>query len=312
MQGSISTNLSTKLLPLLISPDDRSELVLQGDSLISQDSGKTYAVVDGIPLLYPETVDREHLAEELELAKQMKRSPSSSTDTFSLLEQWPQWKARLWEQIQAIVDREQTAKTIVYIGAGYDKQGDKFEQQGHTFVSFDLIYEMLKEHADEGKGSLFVAGDMNALPFKESVFDYIILIDVIHHECEDLQPILTSLHRILKPGGSLLLADVNAWGLFQWHKSLLLPRPLYRSLRSTYHRLIQSSHKPADYEFPTSPKQVKQELTAIGFQEIVFYPQSTFYPEVAPMWQKFYSWLSQWKRISTYHNYHYFLSAKKI
>jgi SAM-dependent methyltransferase len=152
---------------------------------------------------------------------------------------------------------------------------------------------------------------MNALPFKESVFDYIILIDVIHHECEDLQPILNSLYRILKPNGSLLLADVNAWGLFQWHKSLLLPKPIYRLLRATYHNLIRSTHQPADYEFPTSPQQVQQVLNNIGFQQITFYPQPIFYPEVAPILQKIYAWLSQWQRISIYHNYHYFLSAKK-
>jgi SAM-dependent methyltransferase len=302
--------ISTKLLPLLLAPDDRSELSLEQNSLKSQASGKTYPIEAGIPLLYPETVDQEHLEEEIELAQQMKRSPSDGLDTFSLLQQWPGWKEYLWQQIQNLIPNT-NPQTIVYIGAGYDKRGDIFEQKGHTFVSFDLVYEMLKEHADEGKGSLFVAGDMNALPFKESVFDYIIVIDVIHHECDDLEPILQSFQHILKPGGSLLLADVNAWGLFQWHKSLLLPRPLYKAFRSAYHQLKNSTHKPADYEFPTSPKTVKKVLLDIGFHDIEFHPQKTFYPEVSPIWQKLYAFLSRFDRISTYHNYHYFLSARK-
>lgn len=303
--------ISSKLLPLIVAPDDRSELSVEQNSLKSRDSGKTYEIEHGIPLLYPETLDAEHLAEEIDLAKQMKRMPSSQKDAFSLFEQWPGWKQALWQQIQSLIPND-TPKTIVYIGAGYDKRGDIFEKQGHTFVSFDLIYDMLKEHADEGKGSLFVAGDMNALPFKESVFDYIVVIDVIHHECDDLEPILKSFQHILKPGGSLLLADVNAWGLFQWHKSLLLPRPIYRTFRTAYHRWKNSYHKPADYEFPTSPKQVKKVLENIGFKDITFHPQKTFYPEVSPILQSVYAFLSKkFDRISTHHNYHYFLSAKK-
>lgn len=302
--------ISSKLLSLLLAPDDLSELSVEQNSLKSQALGKIYPIKTGIPLLYPETVDQEHLKEEIELAKQMKRSPSDQRDAFSLLQQWPQWKEYLWGQIQSLISDEQP-QTIIYIGAGYDKRGDLFEKKGHTFISFDLVYEMLKEHATEGKGSLFVAGDMNALPFKESVFDYIIVIDVIHHECDDLEPILKSFQHILKPGGSLLLADVNAWGFFQWHKSLLLPRPLYRAFRSAYHRLKNSTHKPADYEFPTSPKQVKQVLTDIGFEDIQFYPQKTFYPEVSPVLQKIYALLSRFSRISKYHNYHYFLRATK-
>ena len=303
--------ISSKLLPLLIAPDDQSELSVEQSSLKSRKTGKTYAIEAGIPLLYPETLDREHLAEEIELAKQMKRTPSSPDDAFSLLEQWPLWKESLWQQIQALIP-DDSSQTIVYIGAGYDKRGDLFEIKGHTFISFDLVYEMLKEQADEGKGSLFVAGDMNALPFKESVFDYIIVIDVIHHEYEDLKPILRSFQHILKPGGSLLLADVNAWGLFQWYKSLLLPKPLYQAFRTAYHRFLNSAHKPADYEFPTSPKEVERALTSVGFQDIQFYPQKIYYPEVMPILQKLYVLFSRFKRISTYHNYHYFLSAKKI
>lgn len=303
--------ISSKLLPLLVAPDDQSELSVDSANLKSRDTGKTYEIANGIPLLYPETVDKEHLEEEVELAKQMKRSPSSNRDAFSLLQQWPGWKESLWGQIQSLIPND-VPQTIVYIGAGYDKRGDVFEKEGHTFVSFDLVYDMLKEHADEGKGSLFVAGDMNALPFKESVFDYIVVIDVIHHECDDLEPILKSFQHILKPGGSLLLADVNAWGLFQWPKSLLLPRPIYRAFRSTYHRIKNSSHKPADYEFPTSPKEVEGVLKNIGFADIEFHPQKTFYPEVSPPLQSLYAFLSKkFTKISKYHNYHYFLSAKK-
>lgn len=122
---------------------------------------------------------------------------------------------------------------------------------------------------------------LNSLPFKHRAFDYVVSIDVIHHECTRLDRVLASFRDLLKPGGMLFLEDPNAWGMFQLHKSILMPRSVYRYLRSAYHRLKKSEHRPADYEFPTNVWQVTAMLRKLGFEQITLYPHVA-YPSIGP------------------------------
>jgi hypothetical protein len=81
-----------------------------------------------------------------------------------------------------------------------------------------------------------------------------------------------------------------------------------RHLRSTYHWLRRSEHRPASYEFPTNAWKVKSLLTDLGFKQIRFYPQNA-YPTIGRKSYNAYKWLSASDYVRTYHNYHYMLSA---
>ena len=88
------------------------------------------------------------------------------------------------------------------------------------FINFDLVYKMLSSLKDEYGAKFCVAGDINRLPFKKASFDYVISIDVIHHENENLKSLIKSFADLLKVGGTLFLEDPNAWGMFQAPKSI--------------------------------------------------------------------------------------------
>lgn len=155
-----------------------------------------------------------------------------------------------------------------------------------------------------------VAGSLDSLPFRKMSFDYIVSIDVVHHESHKLLVLLESFANLLKPGGLLFLEDPNAWGMFQFVKSILLPKPVHRFLRSTYHRLRGSTQKPADYEFPTSVWRVRRILTELGFCNITVYPNNA-YPCVGPVSLAVYKLFSRTEWVRKYHSYHYMLSAVK-
>ncbi len=55
-----------------------------------------------------------------------------------------------------------------------------------------------------------VVGDVRHLPFKKNQFDYLVCIDVIHHEYDQLKRLINSFKNLLKTGGMLFLEDPNA------------------------------------------------------------------------------------------------------
>lgn len=303
--ASVSMEMSSSFLDLLACPKCRAGLMESGLGLQCTDCGASYEVRQGIPVLLSDDVNTEHFEEERNLAEMMKSRELVPEEQFNL-GQWALSKREFFSMVRSVVTG--TDKKFVNIGCGFDPSFTEFEEAGHTFVNMDLVYDMLADLRQDFGAKSCVNGDVNSIPLKAEAFDYVISIDVIHHECERLPELLGSFRDLLKPGGTLLLEDPNAWGLFQMAKSIFMPRFVYRSLRSTYHTLKRSSHRPADYEFPTNVWRVMAILRNLGFENIKCYPH-TAYPTVSEGKHKIFQSLSSSEYVRTYHNYHYMLSA---
>lgn len=305
--SNTSNSINPELIQLLACPNCGNDLREVNNQLRCIGCGKEYEIRNGIPLLYPDNINLEHLQSEGILAKKMRMPRINLKDKFSAV-QWEHSKREFWRMVQEHI--KTGPKTIINIGCGYDANFKEFEQSGYLFVNFDLVYEMLYTQQQDFGAKACVAGDITSLPFKKNSFDYVICIDVIHHESDKLLYILTSFRDLIKPGGSLFIEDVNRWGMFQFYKSVLLPKPLYMLLRSIYHGLKHSQHKPADYEFPTSPWNVKKALTMIGFHNMKIYSNNS-YPCIGPIRFQVYKFFSRIQRVRKFHNFHYMLSAVK-
>lgn len=302
--------LDTTFLSLLRSPDDKSPLTqINETQLQSTKEQIPYPIEQGIPLLYGKQVDMDHLHEEEQLASMMTNEERSHTEALSLGE-WKKSKEEFWNIVHTTIDAKATPQKILYIGCGYDTRAHEFTSQGHMFVNIDLIKEMVFEQQRVSKNNTNVVGDINALPFATDSFDAIICIDVIHHEYYSLSPLLAHITSFLKKDGVLFLADPNAWAVFQIPKTLLLPKPLYKKVRSLYHQIKKSSHKPAEYEFPTTIATIRRILRTQGITNIQVHPMYS-YPEKGRVGVALYRLLARSKYIATYHNYHYCLVAKK-
>jgi len=307
-QGRCMSDLANPdLIHLLACPSCKGDLQPDGPQLACAACKAAYPIKSGIPLLYPRDVDREHLRQESLLAQMMRREQTTITDRFKA-DQWRLSKIEFWDIVRARLDPP--PKSMLNIGCGYDTHFVEFEKAGYTFVNFDLVYDMLADLQTTAGATACVAGDLGRLPFKAETFDVVTCIDVMHHECDKMQVLLEAVHRLLRPGGLLFLEDPNAWGLFQMVKSVLLPKRLYRRIRSAYHRWRGSAHSPADYEYPTSVRAVTAALQRLTFKDITLYPQEA-YPCIGRTAYRAYALLKGFDRIRTYHNYHYMLCAAK-
>jgi SAM-dependent methyltransferase len=295
------------LIDLLACPSCGGDLQTAGSHLACAACKAAYPIISGIPSLYPPGMDLKHLRQESLLAQMMRRKQATATDRFKAA-QWQQSKIEFWDIVRAQL--APPPKSLLNIGCGYDTHFISFEQAGYTFVNFDLVHDMLVDLKTNAGATACVAGDMGRLPFKAEAFDCVTCIDVIHHECDKMNLVLESVYALLRPGGFLFLEDPNAWGLFQMAKSALLPRRLYRWIRSIYHKHRPSDHKPADYEYPTSVWEVTAALQRLGFKNITHYPNES-YPCIGRTAYRTYALLKGFNRIRKYHNYHYMLCAGK-
>jgi len=300
------SNLTNQGLLLLIAcPVCKGDLGESAEHLLCTRCGMSYEIRQGIPLLYSPTTDLGHLQEEEHLAEMMKSRRLGKSEQFSSL-QWKTSKHEFWSMVTANI--QTPPKLFINIGCGYDSAFRVFEQQGYEFVNFDMVFDMLNELQNEYGGRSCVGGDVKYLPFKQNIFDYVVSIDLIHHESDEVFALLESFRDLLKTGGMLFLEDPNSWGMFQMAKSILLPKPVYRALRSTCHQVKQATHRPADYEFPTSVWKVKEMLQILGFQNIRVHA-NTAYPGIGEASFRFYRLLSNFEGVRKYLNYHYMLSA---
>ena len=303
----MDNSVNSQLIDFLACPDCSSDITIHDEQLMCINCKRSFEVRNGIPCLYSSSINVAHLHEEESLAEKMRRDPSDKKDQFNFA-QWEKSKQAFWRMVKNCVKGNE--KAYINIGCGYDSNYIEYEKNGNIFVNFDLVYKMLASLKQDYGAKSCVAGDINQLPFKKAVFDYVISIDVIHHECDNVKSIIKSFADILKPDGILFLEDPNAWGIFQVPKSIILPRKLYQLTRRIYHKLKKSSHSPADYEFPTSVWKTKDLLENLGFTDIEVYPNNS-YPCISANAFQIYKLLSSIEYIKKYNNYHYMISAKK-
>lgn len=305
LPGLMAAQLDQRLLELLACPKCHATLMPGLQRLQCTGCAASYEIKQGIPVLLSDDVNTEHFEEEQHLAQMMKSREQLPEEQFNL-DQWALSKREFFAMVRSVVTGPN--KNFVNIGCGFDPSFAEFEEAGHTFVNVDLVFEMLANLRKDFGAKSCVNGDVNNMPLRAGAFDYVISIDVIHHECERLPELLGSFRDLLKPKGTLFLEDPNAWGLFQMAKSIFMPRFVYRSLRSSYHTLKRSTHRPADYEFPTNVWSVMAILRDLGFEDIKCYPH-TAYPTVSERSHQVYRSLSRSEFVRKYHNYHYMLSA---
>lgn len=258
-------------------------------------------------MLFPNVMNAEHLEEETKLADMMRKTPADSGNIFSS-EQWSASKKEFWDIVQKHCQNAE--KSLINIGCGYDDNFSFFQEQGNVFINFDMIKQPLLHLKHKCGAKFCVSGDINHIPFRQNVFDFVICIDVIHHEYIQIKSILSNLYTILKPGGTLFLQDPNAWGMFQFYKSIFLPRILHQKLREVYHQIRKSSHRPAFYEFPTNIFMIKEQLEIAGFKQLTIHPNSA-YPQISKRNFAIYEIMSRFDYVKKFHNFHYTIQAVK-
>jgi SAM-dependent methyltransferase len=107
-------------------------------------------------------------------------------------------------------------------GAGFGRHAFEAARQGATVFALDYATDEVvmtrntfgamleaKEITDKAYGGV-LRGDATKLPFEDNTFDCVVTSEVLEHIQDDVS-VLSELHRVLKPGGSLGVTVPSWW-----------------------------------------------------------------------------------------------------
>lgn len=98
---------------------------------------------------------------------------------------------------------------VLDLGCGEGRFCRMMSPHANRVVGLDPTQELLQQAVSLGVAE-YVLGHAEALPFPDSSFDlvvcYLVLLDI-----EDAQTALSEVVRVLRPGGTLLIAEMCSW-----------------------------------------------------------------------------------------------------
>ncbi|NQS91132.1 MAG: class I SAM-dependent methyltransferase [Chloroflexi bacterium] len=105
------------------------------------------------------------------------------------------------------------AGSLLDVGGGTGRVSHFFTKGTGSVYLADLSHEMLvQSHTKEGLRP--VCSHSEKLPFPDGFFERIIMIDALHHVCDQTQT-AAELWRVLKPGGRIIIEepDIHHWAV---------------------------------------------------------------------------------------------------
>jgi len=121
-------------------------------------------------------------------------------------------KAKLPERLVELVDVT-SVERMLDAGGGTGRVSQYFSGQVDQIVIADLAFQMLTK--SQSKNGLYpVNSHSEILPFPDESFDRIIMVDALHHVC-DQSKTAQELWRVIKPGGKIVIEepDFHNWSV---------------------------------------------------------------------------------------------------
>ncbi len=132
-------------------------------------------------------------------------------------------------------------KDILEIGVGLGSDHFRFASGGNRMTALDLSREHLRQtglHLSlEGLTHTPVYGDAERMPFPDASFDLVYAFGVIHHT-PDTEAAVAEIHRVLRPGGTALVALYHRDSFAFWLGLVLGRGIVHGDLRKGWRRLI--------------------------------------------------------------------------
>lgn len=102
---------------------------------------------------------------------------------------------------------------VLDLGAGTGRTGKAFLAAGDFYVGVDSSLGMLQEFSAkpefrESKTSLLVQAEGRQLPFKNAIFDLVLLMQVLN--ASNWRPMLDECRRVLRPGGIIAVGHTKS------------------------------------------------------------------------------------------------------
>lgn len=120
---------------------------------------------------------------------------------------------------------------ILDVGCGAGMMVKEIANKGYEILGMDYSYNMIRKAKDICNAKVdinFLQGDIESLPFENSVFDIVLCLGVITY-LKSEEKALLEMSRVLKPGGTMILSILNKFSLAKCLDiSVLVKRRLQR------------------------------------------------------------------------------------
>lgn len=128
------------------------------------------------------------------------------------------WFAGKREYIRALCDQFRLGGSILDVGCGTGAATKLLARYG-TVIAIDqspIACALARK-----RGILIRRGSANSLPFARSAFDLVAFLDVLYHKNVTVEAALSEAHRVLKPGGMVLITDCAHPWLWSAHDEVM-------------------------------------------------------------------------------------------
>lgn len=137
------------------------------------------------------------------------------------------------------------------VGAGTGREGHRLAERGAQVTLLDISWEALALSRTVSTLPHFVRGDALRAPFADGSFDFVYHQGLMEHFRDPL-PLLRENHRLLKPGGYLLVDVPQRYHVYTLFK----------------HALMAVGRWFAGWETEYSPAQLERLVQAVGFNVV--------------------------------------------
>jgi len=97
---------------------------------------------------------------------------------------------------------------ILEVGSGAGQLSEKLTLDGYDVISSDLAVRMASSTRERVGGDQCIVADVQSLPFREGMFDAVVLIGVISY-VDDAAEVLRKLRSLLNENGVLVISSAN-------------------------------------------------------------------------------------------------------
>jgi SAM-dependent methyltransferase len=124
---------------------------------------------------------------------------------------------------------------ILDVGCGTGKQltADRTGLTQATLLGVDRYRGMLRIARRRAPEITWVQGDGADLPIRSATFDYA-TNQFSYHHMVDRQSFFREVHRVLRPGGRLVLTNIDPWSMPHWSIYRFFPEARERDLQDCY------------------------------------------------------------------------------
>jgi ubiquinone/menaquinone biosynthesis C-methylase UbiE len=128
-------------------------------------------------------------------------------------------------------DHQSSYIRILDMGCGTGKQltANHSEFPELNMTGLDLFYGMLQQARNRCGDIQWIQGDSANLPFANCAFDYI-TNQFSYHHVQDKNMMISSIFRILRPGGRFVITNLNPWSMAGWIVYTFFPAARQRDL----------------------------------------------------------------------------------